>query len=309
LAGAVAAFREAIRLKPDFPQPHHSLGLALRARGELAGAVAAFREAIRLKPDYAAAHSSLGSALGDQGKLAEAVAAHKEALRLAPDAPEAHCNLGLALEAQGRFPEALASLRKGHGLGSRRPRWPSARSAAAVRRVERLIELGRELPAVLAGERKAGPAGQVELASFCLHPGKRLYAAAARFYAAAFAAKASLADDLSAGHRYNAACSHALAAAGRGADAAPLGDKERARLRAQALDWLRADLAGWRQRLGGKPADRLPVRQALRRWQQDRDLATVREKEDLAKLPEAERRDWEKLWADVAELLKGTEGK
>ena len=41
----------------------------------------------------------------------------------------------------------------------------------------------------------------------------------ARLYAAAFAADPKLADDLKAGHRYNAACFAALAAAGQGEDA------------------------------------------------------------------------------------------
>jgi hypothetical protein len=171
--------------------------------------------------------------------------------------------------------------------------------------VERFLQLDRDLTAFLAGKRKpSGPAEQVELAAFCQHPAKRLYAASAGLYAAAFAANAALADDLSAGHRYDAACSAAQAAAGRGADAAKIEDKERARLRAQALDWLTADLARWRQRLGGKPADRGLVRQTMRHWQQDGDLAAVRDKEALGKLPEAELRAWQRLWADVADLLK-----
>jgi hypothetical protein len=41
-------------------------------------------------------------------------------------------------------------------------------------------------------------------------------------------------------YRYNAACCAALAAGGQGKDADKLDDKERARLREQACDWLRA---------------------------------------------------------------------
>jgi hypothetical protein len=43
---------------------------------------------------------------------------------------------------------------------------------------------------------------------------------------------------------------------------------------------------------------------ALRHWQQVPALANVRDKEALAKLPDAERAAWQKLWADVAERLK-----
>ena len=82
---AVAALREAIRLKPDDAMPTRNLGLALKSQGKLDEAVAAYREAIRLKPDYAEAHNNLGVALTDQGKLDEAVAASREAIRLKPD--------------------------------------------------------------------------------------------------------------------------------------------------------------------------------------------------------------------------------
>ena len=42
----------------------------------------------------------------------------------------------------------------------------------------------------------------------------------------------------------------------------------------------------------------------MRHWQQDADLAGVRGKEALAALPADERAEWEKLWAEVADLLR-----
>jgi hypothetical protein len=102
---------------------------------------------------------------------------------------------------------------------------------------------------------------------------KQRDAAAARFYADAFAHDARLADDRATSNRYNAACCAALAGCGRGGDADQLDEKERARLRKQALDWLRADLAA-RARLaaGDKRGDRAAVRQTLQHWQEDADL-------------------------------------
>jgi hypothetical protein len=41
----------------------------------------------------------------------------------------------------------------------------------------------------------------------------------------------------------------------------------------------------------------------MQHWQRDPDLAGVRDKQALAALPEAQRRLWEQLWADVAALL------
>ena len=76
-------------------------------------AIAAGREAIRLKPDDAMAHFRLGRILGDQGKPgeAEAIAAYREAIRLKPDLDEAYHNLSNALEKQGKLDEAIAVLR------------------------------------------------------------------------------------------------------------------------------------------------------------------------------------------------------
>jgi hypothetical protein len=89
-----------------------------------------------------------------------------------------------------------------------------------------------------------------------------------------------------------------------GKDAAGLDTKARARLRGEALAWLTAELAQrTRQLHGGKASDRAEVQEKMRDWQQDEDLAGVRDAAALARLPAAERRDWQKVWADVAALL------
>ena len=135
---------------------------------------------------------------------------------------------------------------------------------------------------------------------------KKLHHTAAGLYAAAFAANPRLADDPKAGHRYNAACDAALAAAGQGEDAAKLDDQEKARLRKQALDWLRADLALRTKQLeSGQPAEGAVVQRAMRHWQQDSDLAGVRGEKALAVLPETERQAWSKLWAEVEAARAG----
>jgi serine/threonine-protein kinase len=161
-----------------------------------------------------------------------------------------------------------------------------------------------ELPALLAGRRQPRDnAERLALLGACQFESR--HAAAARLYAGAFAADAKLAEDFfAAGHRYIAARHAALAASGQGADA-PEDDKERSRLRGQALGWLRADLALWQKQAdSAKAAEREAVRQALRHWQQDADLTVVRDKQALAALPADERARWEKLWAEVMALLR-----
>jgi hypothetical protein len=118
-----------------------------------------------------------------------------------------------------------------------------------------------------------------------------------------------LGRDLDKGHRYDDACCAALAAAGKGSDAAGLTARERARLRRQALDWLSADLALWRTRASNKDVRVLDlVQKTLRHWQTE-DLAGLREPEALAKVPEAEREGWRKLWAAVQSLRKEAAGR
>jgi serine/threonine-protein kinase len=77
--------------------------------------------------------------------------------------------------------------------------------------------------------------------------------AAARLYADAFAADATLADDPRFRHRYSAARAAALAGGGQGEDAADLGAAERIKWRSQARDWLLADLAAWGEALDRDP--------------------------------------------------------
>jgi hypothetical protein len=45
----------------------------------------------------------------------------------------------------------------------------------------------------------------------------------------------------------------------------------------------------------------------MNHWQQGGDLAALRGPAALAKLPDAERRAWQTLWADVGALLKAVQ--
>jgi tetratricopeptide (TPR) repeat protein len=301
---AIPECREALRLKPDYSEAHNNLGIALQAKGRLDEAIAEYREALRLKKDYPEAHNNLGVALKHKGLLDEAIAEYREALRLKPDYPAAHCNLGKALLRQGRFKDAANSIRRGHELGSRSPGWRYP-SAQWLRQAEQLAELNDRLPAVLEGtDQPKDAAERVGFAQLCQEHRKR-YAAAARFFEEAFASQPALADDPASGRRYNAACAAALAGCGQGQDAASLEDQERARLRQQALDWLHADLGAWRKLLDKDPDKARPaVAQQMQHWLVDPDFAGVRGEAALGKLPEAERREWQKLWEEVEALKR-----
>jgi tetratricopeptide (TPR) repeat protein len=240
--------------------------------------------------------------------LDEAIAEYRAAVRIDKDAADVHCNLGHVLQDQGKFEQALAAFRRGHESGSKNPHWRYP-SAEWVRHCERLIELDGKLPALLRGEITAANAEeQLEFGELSYRKG--LYGATARLLGNALAAQPALADDLTAAHRYNAACAAAQAGCGRGKDAGGLPDKDYVRLRTQALKWLRDDLAAWRTVLG-QPGDkaRPAVAKTLRHWLEDSDFNGVRGPDALARLPEDEREGWQKVWADVAATLAQAQGK
>ena len=111
LDGAISEYRTALRLKPDFAGAHYNLGNALDAKGDLDGAIAEFRTAIRLQPDHANARTNLGNALYARGALDGAIAEYRVALRLQPDLATAHYNLGNVLKDKGDLDGAVAEFR------------------------------------------------------------------------------------------------------------------------------------------------------------------------------------------------------
>ena len=134
------------------------------------------------------------------------------------------------------------------------------------------------------------------------------FAAAAQLWSEGLAFDPKLTEDCQTRHRYNAARAACLAATGQGRDEPSLDDAAKAKLRRQALDWMNAELADWGKVLeSGSSRDRATILQFLSQWQQDANLASVRDAEALAKLPAGEQKAFTQLWTDVAELLQKAE--
>jgi tetratricopeptide (TPR) repeat protein len=330
---AEAAARQSVAIEPDYGGAYDRLGVALGSQGKYAEAETVLLKAVALQPDYSA-YANLGRALVEQRKYAEAEAALSKAIALQPndaesftytnlgrslvgqqkhgqaeaafhraialepDAGEPRFFLGFELMQQARFEEAAAALKEAGTLLP--PMNPDRQQALQLlQQCRRFLILDARLPAMLRGTDKAASATQqLEFGDLCIR--KRLFAAAARFCADAFKADPKLARDVPAAIRYNAACAAALAGCAQGEDAARLDDKQRARLRRQALDWLREDLSWWANNGAAlKIASTGP-----RQWQRDPDLAGIRTRDSLAHLPDEERVQWERLWSDVEALLR-----
>ena len=113
---AAIAWQAASTLNPNHAEAHNNLGVALEAEGRLDEAASAYARAAALKPNFAAAHSNLCNVFRYQGKLDEAVGACERALALQPDFAAAFNNLGNARKEQGRLDEALAHYRRAHEI-------------------------------------------------------------------------------------------------------------------------------------------------------------------------------------------------
>jgi tetratricopeptide (TPR) repeat protein len=306
--GALAAFETCLKIDPNHADAHNNLGLVLQGKGDRKRAIGEFQAAIKINRKHLMAHFNLGRALEDNQDLQGAIREYETALRINPTSAEPYVALGVIHMRHGRWVEGLRLLKIAHELARGRKDWtyPTARW---ISQGERLVELDRKLTKVLSDEsRLKGAAEAIALARFC-QAEKKLYAASYRFYTEAFALEPGLADDRDALHRYNAACMAVMTGCGQGGDGVQREGPERTRLRRQALDWLRIDLAYYGNLTSGAPADvRAFVQKQLQHWIGDTDLAGVRGPQALAELPEAERRAWEKFWADVAETLARAKG-
>jgi serine/threonine-protein kinase len=304
---AEAAFLKAIALQPDLAGAYANLGSVLVELNKFAEAEAALRKAVALQPKIADAYTDLGRSLASQQKHDQAEAAFNTAIALQPHSGEPQFFLGFDLMLQARFHEAAAALSEADTLlPAEHPARGQARQL--LKQCQRFLTLDARLTAILKGRDKpANAAEQIEIADLCTR--KQLCASAAHFFANAFTADPKLAKDLKVGTRYNAACVAALAGCGRGKDAEQVDKEGRARLRRQALDWLREDLT-WRAKEleNGAAVERASAWQWLRNWQSDPDLAGVRDSNALGRLPDEEREHWRRLWSDVDALLRRLSG-
>jgi hypothetical protein len=165
--------------------------------------------------------------------------------------------LGQVLLLVGRYAEARDATARGAELLPENHPWRQSASWQ-VQRCERLVKLLGRLPRLLKGEEK--PADNAERLDFAqVAYDHKKYVAATRLWTEAMEDDPKLADNRQTQHRYNAACAAALAAAGQGKDEPALDEKALAKLRRQALDWLKAERTTWQNLLESGPPQHFPV--------------------------------------------------
>ncbi len=300
---AVAEAREAVRIKPGDLTARHALANCLRWSGRFDEAEAGCRAAIAANPADGPLHELLGTILRDREDFDGAIREYREAIRLKASQEWVFLQIAMALQMKGDYAEALALIRKAKEAAPDQvpDYWYSA---AWIAHIERMAARTRRLPTTPTGSmRPNDPLESLDLALICSD--QKRFVASAWYWRWALEADRTLGDDRRFQYRFSAACTAVMAVAGKGKDEAPPDATARTDLRRQALRWLKVDLEIWSRMLAsGSPRDRNLVLRAMRQWRKDTDLVAVRDAEGLARLPDAERRDWLALWGEVDALMR-----
>ena len=108
---AIAAFKKALVIDPDFAEVYYGLGLAFMKKGEADEAIIGFRRSLELDPTNAEAATTWGSCWWARGNRTTASSSIKSA-GARSKVSSAETNLGVALFQAGLKDEAMKHLRQ-----------------------------------------------------------------------------------------------------------------------------------------------------------------------------------------------------
>jgi len=157
---AIAEFKKAIEINPDYAKAYNSLGIIYGEKGMYNEEIAEYKKAIAINPNYAEAHYNLGITYehnpegiryGRGSKLNDAIAEYKKATAINPNYVKAHYNLGIIYGKKGMYNEALAQLKRVIEINPNYAEGQNALAIAyyskgkyslAIKHCDRAIELG-----------------------------------------------------------------------------------------------------------------------------------------------------------------------
>ena len=98
----------AYKFQPELatPQQHYELGQTLQRQNKPGRAIAAYRRAINLQPDFLEAYEALSQILLHQGEHERAIALYRRGVQQNRQNPQFHIALGKALAAAGKWQQA-----------------------------------------------------------------------------------------------------------------------------------------------------------------------------------------------------------
>jgi tetratricopeptide (TPR) repeat protein len=291
---ALGYLRSALALRPESGPAHTAVGAVLQKMGRVDEAMDQYRQALDVDLNYDVAHYNLGDALRRKGKLDEAIEHLRKAIATSPQLTDAYIDLGVVLQSKNQLDEAANVLGEAIRL---EPRNAVAHNDLAIvlRLQGRLDEAIAQLqeaviidPRYVIGQFNLGQAlwvkGRLEEAIDHLQESTR------------FDPQDTDTEIFLCDHLYEVACAALLEARNPRVRNPRLDETPQANLRLRALNWLRVSL-----NLGIELVNRGRAQaSSLAAWQIEPILATVRDPGELAKLPDGERQQWQRLWADLA---------
>ena len=109
---AETLYRQALKIRPDYPDALHLLGFLFHYRGQDEQAVTWINKAVAADPKQPLFFSNLGTVHSALGQPEKAIECYEKALAIRPDYHNALCNMGNAHKDLGRMEEAIACHRK-----------------------------------------------------------------------------------------------------------------------------------------------------------------------------------------------------
>ncbi len=103
----IQAYKQAIRLKPDYTSAYERLGSRYLRSKKFPDAIETFKQLSALKPGDANVPNNIGEAYLEMGLTSDAVEAFRRAIQLRPDFGKAYYNLGKSLLTMGNRNGAL----------------------------------------------------------------------------------------------------------------------------------------------------------------------------------------------------------
>jgi tetratricopeptide (TPR) repeat protein len=303
--GGLRMLESAVEADPSSPWPHLFMGMYAVEKQDWPRAFRSFKECIRVDPDTGFFMTSattlffLSSRVPTENGPTESefVGLFNDLIALHPKHPGGYDLLANYYRRIGDHRAALATLRKAKEFMTAdyvgRPI-----TSAQIAELEGQAAWEEKLPAVLRGELKPADRDEVyQLASYCAAFEKR-FALATRFIEQGIKDDPHLLDDwMKVAHLAGWAVQ---ASAGHGSDTSTVPLVFRERYRQQALNWIRESIRRTQEGAGAGMGFYFST---------IRDFAPVRDKEELAKLPVAERAEWEKLWTEITPVIKNRKAK
>jgi Flp pilus assembly protein TadD len=122
LSDAISHARRALEIRPDSPDAHSRLGVALSASGQNEEASIHFQKVLETRQIRPRVHYNIATLFLNSGHVDEAIAEFEKELRIQPEFVEAHNNLGIALTSKGELDAALAHFQKAMELDPSLPK-------------------------------------------------------------------------------------------------------------------------------------------------------------------------------------------